>query len=1138
MKNLFNSLIFKLIAFEIVFSIKVFCQPEILNFKHITTDNGLSSNTITQIFQDSYGFIWVGTYAGINRFDGITFKVYFNDPTSHKSLPHNIVESFFEDKNKNLYIGTHNGLCKYNRITDDFDSYYYDKNSPLYNKYMNVRSIAEYNNCLLLATDNGFYVFNPIKNILKQYLYDSTVNSISSNNVQFVYKDTKNRIWLATGNGLNLFDIEKEIFTLINIDIDGKSKYHNLFITSILEDENNNIWCGTIDGLFLVVEKNNEFYLKKFYFNAGIYSKNYNNIKCLFIDSKNNFWIGTENGGLNFFDRKTEKFKHFGIDENNVRSINNESIWTIYEDNNKNLWVGTFAGGINLKTINSDAFQLFTYLPGKKNSLSGNSIRNFLEDSNNKIWICIDGGGLNLLDLNTGKFFVYNMENCNFSSNAILSVVKDKKNGLLWISSWGGGLMLFDPQRNKVVKTYVTNNSNIPVDNIYSIWIDDDNCLWLGTYFKGLVKFDPEKNIFEIFDQTKYSIGNNIIFKVVGFKKTYLLLLTPSSFDIFDKKNKTFKSYSYANNSGISHLNVQDIYVENDTSIWIATEYGLNRFNPVTEKFCHFFTKDGLPSNNIRAVIKDKFSYFWVATNKGLCRFNPETKESYVYTIDDGLQGNDFNIYSMYEDSKGRIFIGGQKGFNIIHPDKIEINKLFSPIYITNIEIFNNPISTEKIRKPVYLIDTLYLSHRDRIVTFHFRTLDYVSPVKIKYKIKLENFDRDWLELSNKYDITYTNLKPGKYVLKIFATNSDGLWNKKSKDLVIIVTPPFYNTIIFKILILIFVVFIIYFYVLIRTKKIIKQRELLEKLVKERTFEIQEMNELLLRQRDELNKINAELEERQTKIIEQAEELKVQKENLEYLNSSLQQINNLLEERQQQIEEQSEELKKLNNSKDKLISIIAHDLRNPLNALIGFSEILIYQYNKIEDEKKLRFLKIIYTTAKNMFMLLENLLQWARSQTHSISLNPEVFVINELIDENIALFREQAYLKNNVIKNDIYDTIKVYADKNMINSVIRNLLSNAIKFTENGLIRIYAEKYENFIKIFVSDTGKGISQERLATLFDITGSTPTTGTRGESGTGLGLLLCKEFVEKNGGIINVVSKEGEGTTISFTLPTNN
>lgn len=1131
MRNISTIVVFTLI------SLFVNAQPEFLNFRHITTDQGLYSNTITKIFQDSYGFIWIATYAGVHRYDGITFKVYINDPNNPRSLPHNIAEAFYEDNDKVLYIGTHSGLCIYDRIADEFYSFYNDKNSILYKKYMNVRSIIKHKQYLLLGTDMGLYFFNPEQNYLKQYLADSSYNAMSTSNIEYLFKDSKGRIWIGTVKGINLFNEINDKFIIIDKDIDGIQRYTNLFVTSILEDDEKNIWCGTTEGLFLVVEKNNQYYLKKFYFNAGKYSKNYNNIKCLFIDSEKNFWIGSENGGLNFFNIKTGEFKHFGLDENNILSLNNESIWTIYEDNNKNLWIGTFAGGINLKTINSNAFRLYSYIRGSKNGLSGNSIRNFLEEKDDKVWICIDGGGLNLLDLKTGRFEIYNMDNANFTSNAILSIARDKNSNLLWLSSWMGGIMLFDPNKKRVIRSYTTSNSNIPVDNIYSIYVDDEdnNCLWLGTYYKGIVKFDTKNNSYEVFDQTKYSIGNNIVYKIIKYKKDSLFLVTPSSFDIFDKKNKNFISYSNANNSGISHLNVQDVFLENDTSIWIATEYGLNRFNPLKKKFYHYYIKDGLPSNNIRAISKDRYSFLWIATNKGLCRLNPYTKESYVYTVDDGLQGNDFNIYSMYTDSKGRIFIGGQKGFNVVYPEKIKIDKKFAPIYITRIDIFNEPLSHRKINKPIYLQDTVFLNYKDKVVTFHFRTLDYSAPYKIKYKYKLENFDKDWQELTNKYDVTYTNLKPGKYILKILSTNNIGVWNTNSKNLYIIVKPPFYDTITFKIVILLFFIVLIYLYVIYKTKKIIKQRELLEKLVNERTLEIQEKNELLLKQRDELNKINAELEERQFKIMEQAEELRVQKENLESLNLSLQSMNNLLEERQQQIEEQSEELKRLNSSKDKLISVIAHDLRNPLNTLMGFSEILVYQYNNLDDEKKLKFLKIIHTTAKNMFLLLENLLQWARAQTHSISFNPEIFIINELINENIALFHEQAYLKNNVIKNNIDEDLKVYADRNMINTVIRNILSNAIKFTENGVITINVEKYNDYIKIKISDTGKGIPQERLSNLFDVTVSSTTSGTRGETGTGLGLLLCKEFVEKNNGRIEIYSKVGEGTTISFTLP---
>lgn len=333
------------------------------------------------------------------------------------------------------------------------------------------------------------------------------------------------------------------------------------------------------------------------------------------------------------------------------------------------------------------------------------------------------------------------------------------------------------------------------------------------------------------------------------------------------------------------------------------------------------------------------------------------------------------------------------------------------------------------------------------------------------------------------------------------------------------------------------------------TKNILRQKASLEKMVKERILEIEEKNKQLLEQTKALNETNTLLEERQQHIAEQTEKLMAQKKEQEDLNEQLNETNTLLEERQQLIEEQAEQLQAqaeyleevnqnlitLNATKDKFFSIIAHDLKNPFTSILGFSEMLLNNFNKLTEEKKRQYIEIIYNSAMNVYKLLENLLEWARTQTGNINFEPELFDINPLFDNNIELIRDKLLEKGIAIEKNIPDEITVYADKNMINTVIRNLLTNAVKFTEKGKIKIEAKPLEGYWECSISDTGTGIPQHKLQTIFSVEKSKSSPGTRGETGTGLGLILCKEFVEKNGGEISAESEEEKGSTFYFTIP---
>jgi signal transduction histidine kinase len=287
-------------------------------------------------------------------------------------------------------------------------------------------------------------------------------------------------------------------------------------------------------------------------------------------------------------------------------------------------------------------------------------------------------------------------------------------------------------------------------------------------------------------------------------------------------------------------------------------------------------------------------------------------------------------------------------------------------------------------------------------------------------------------------------------------------------------------------------------------------------MVRKRTKEIEQKNAILLKQTNELSEINTIMEERQQRIEEQAEELRSQAEALSNTNQTL---------------------ITLNATKDKFFSIIAHDLKNPFSSILGFCEVLSLRYDKYDDTKRKHLIGVIERSAQNVFRLLENLLQWSRSQTGTIKFTPEEFEIREIIENISSLVYNSLEEKGLKLTYTIPENLKVYADKNMIHTVIRNLVTNSIKFSENSEIAIDVLDHGPFIKVIVSDGGVGIRKDMINKIFEVEKSKSTEGTRGESGTGLGLIICKEFVEKNGGNIGVESEFGKGSVFYFTLPKN-
>jgi two-component system sensor histidine kinase/response regulator len=250
-------------------------------------------------------------------------------------------------------------------------------------------------------------------------------------------------------------------------------------------------------------------------------------------------------------------------------------------------------------------------------------------------------------------------------------------------------------------------------------------------------------------------------------------------------------------------------------------------------------------------------------------------------------------------------------------------------------------------------------------------------------------------------------------------------------------------------------------------------------------------------------------------------------------NQELKELNVGLEKK---VEERTLELEELNRTKDKFFSIIAHDLKNPFNSLLGFSELLLENMHMFSPEQIEEYISIIFETSRSSYSLLENLLDWSRTQTGSIKINKQQIDIHRLASDNVKLLESPALKKKITLKNEVYPGTIAFADLNMINTVVRNLLSNAVKYTHTGgTILIDCEMQGEMLKVFVQDSGVGIKEENLGKIFRIDENVSTKGTANETGTGLGLILCKEFVEKNGGDIWVESSDGEGTTFYFTLP---
>jgi len=843
-----------------IFSSLNFAYDQNIHFKHLTTNHGLSHSHVRCIIQDIQGFMWFGTFDGLNIYDGYDFTVYRNKLNDPNSVTSNVIRSIYEDSQGNLWIATMQGLCLYDKKRDLFINYNRENGYNL--DSFDIRNVFKDSkgNLWIGSTENGLYLFDPKNNKNIHYSYNKDdPNSISSNIIRQIYEDSKSNLWIATeGGGLNLFNRDTKTFTHFTHKKNNPNSIIGNTIYAIVEDTEGNLWIGCYgDGLSCIHidDIDTHFFVNYRHNPESNASLSSNLILSLCPDQNGGLWIGTENGGLNFLSKNMKTFINFKNDQNVPHSLNDNSIYSIYQDKTGNLWIGTYTGGINIIYQGRQAFKHYMNVPGNPNSLSNNSVWEFCEDQQGFIWIATDGGGLNKLDPQSGKFEYFNSENSNLNSDAMLTVYIDSQNDV-WIGTWTGGVSLFN-RRTKSFLTFSSQNSNLSNNNVLDIVEGRYGNLWFATQ-EGLNKFNRKDKSFITYTDNNSDLINKYVEVVKVDHYGNILMGTVGGFVVFNPETERFENYTHdpENNNTISNNFITSIYEEDSTTIWIGTSNGLNRIDRKTEIITRYMKTDGLPNNLIFGMEKDNKGFLWISTNGGISRFNLITESFKNYTKEDGLQGNTFIKKSHYKSRDGKLYFGGVNGFNVFDTEDIEDNKNIPWVVITDFRIFNKNVSIgsedSPLKKHISQAEEIVMSYKQSIFSFEFVALNYLSSEKNQYAYMMEGFNKKWNYVGSKRTATYMNLNPGHYIFRVKASNNDGVWNQQGTSVKITITPPFWKTRWFQAILVIMVVGSAYSWYRMRVRHLENQKKKLEKQVKERTTEIRDKNKQLTKKNEQI----------------------------------------------------------------------------------------------------------------------------------------------------------------------------------------------------------------------------------------------------------------------------------------------
>jgi len=1096
---------------------QIYAQPA--EFERITDRQGLPNNTVSAIIKDSEGFMWFGTYNGLARYDGYSFANFLNIPNDTQSISGNSIRALFETMDKKILVGTRfNGLNSFDRQTETFLRYQHkDNDTTSINSNFVTAIYQDKKGTIWIGTEGALEKFNSKTGVFTHYYpFNKSRNYVSG-----IAEDNEGNIWLqGLSNKLAKLNPTTNTFEYVKYSDNANLALEANFGGALLYEGNGIFWIGnTVEGLCKLNIKTgvkNEFFTE----NDKLRSSPVLSIKK---DSENNIWIGTDGGGLYLYHTVSRTIESY-TRSNDLTSLSSNAVYAVYESEPGLIWVGTYASGVNV-IKKRKKFLKFTTTGGPGKALNNKSVLCMTKAQGEKIWLGTDGGGLNLFDPLTYTFEYFTEENGKAGANVVKCIATDSDN-TLWYGSFRKGLCYANPT-SRTKKTITTaskfTEGKLNRNSVWSIYKNNKGPLWIGFFKGGIDIYDVDKNT--IYRSPLDTIkSNNIslctILKIVEDSKKRIWIGTQGMGLIcYDSSLNTYKTFigEEGKKNTINSDDIRDIFEDSKGNLWFGTgNGGLSKLIDFDKQlFENYTTETGFPSDRIVGILEDDKNNLWLSSDKGIIYFNPITRAALAFDTEDGLQDDEFNDNSKLKTSNGYIYFGGVEGFNMFHPDQIKLNNKIPPVVITDFKIFNHSLrpgvlynDRKYLQKSILKTDKIELSYQDYVFSIEFSALNFVSPSKNKFAYRLEGFDNNWIYANaDKRFATYTNLNPGKYTFRVIASNNDKVWNKQGASLTIIILPPWWQTWWFRATSIIVSIALMLLFIYLRTRAIRVRNKFLEEEVKKQTTILKEVNKDLLEKNEILENKNIEIVNKTGKILEQQSEIIKQKEQLE----------------------------KLNNTKDKFFSIIGHDLRNPVSALTMLTKSLKQELTHLDGDEK-QLINNIEISSERIKTLVINLLEWARSQTGDLRVEPAQLSVKKLIRANIELIYSSATQKHITIKSDIPDSYFITGDYNMIDTIVRNILSNSIKYTpSNGEVTIYTTYTNNKITICFKDNGIGISEQQLVKLLNENYSFSTTGTNNEQGTGLGMLIIKEFSELNKGNITIDSNLGQGSTFCLTLP---
>ncbi|MBK1875273.1 two-component regulator propeller domain-containing protein [Pelagicoccus mobilis] len=1090
--------------------------PEHLDFKRINATDGLSNNWVRCFYQDDEGFMWIGTSNGLNRYDGHRIKAFHVTVEGSGRSVATTVNYVARKSEHELWVATDIGLFIYSDQTDRIEHFHFGKEVPVFHVLSDLKERV------WVSTRTGLYRLEEDGQWTRYHNKKEDEGSLPSDYVNVSFIDSKKRLWVGTKNGISLYLEDEDSFRTFRAPVQPGA-LGRADILSIDEDRWGRIWLGSATGGLKVIDGTQP--LER----LSVNRVGGGDVVDVTVDGDDLLWVGhAAAGGLRIVDLEGYRLgeevdgPRFFSDRANPSSIGDNSLFNIFQDRSGDIWIGSFGNGVSYTSKRSMPFRVFG------NGTLESPLVNELLDDGESLWVGTEGGlsRRNKRDGTYQHYYDADDSEVYLGADAVLALELDSS-GLLWLGTWRGGLVRLDPDSGEFVR-YLPHEGEGSLRSpfVFAVEEDREGVIWVGSVDGGLSRLDRESGLFHNYTreemglsaEVEYSSINDIMEASDGslYVSTYGAILR---FDPETEKAVEFP-HDRERPNGNNGTNVLGIYEDSFGLLWVATDGGLELLDGESGTFVNYTSEDGLVTDSVRSIVEDGEGNLWIACSVGLSKFireeNAPERGTFRSIVDGhGIAGKEFKRRSAVGDNEGGIYFGTSTGFLGFRPEDILFNDQVPTAVISELsqlETLPDRASTYvSIEKNRYSDGVLSLDYDAADIRIHFSSLSYLNSESNHYKYRMVGYDSDWIDAGKVSSAYYTSIDPGRYVFEVVGSNNDGVWSPVARSLAIIVSPPWWETVWLRGSLLLVVVLSVVGAFRIRSNTSRKRELQLSEEVQARTFELRSANELLAEKQEALEYSNRELEQHKLG------------------------LEDMVAERTLELEAAKRKAEDSDRLKSSFLANLSHEVRTPMNAIIGFSGLLKEEF-KPEGESE-SYIRIINENCQSLLVLIDDILDLSMIDSEQVVIHKEPFDLVECLRgvESFYRLRDEKGLDIVFEKGSELESFWIESDPSRFRQILDNLIGNACKFTLQGGISFGFEDKGDTVLFYVRDTGVGIARKDLDNIFGRFYKVEEDAETLFRGTGLGLAICSELVELLEGEIWAESEIGVGSVFRFRLP---